>query len=408
MAGGYVMEQKEFEKLVERFLQETISADELQLLMGEIKAGRNLNTLDNAIAEQLSAKAFCGLCAGVGEEEMFQKTMQRAAAYEKPATAKVVALPTRKKYPATALFRVSAAAVILLLCLTAAYLLFINKRGLPGDTKTALKNDIAPGGNKATLTLADGNVVVLNDQQNGTLSSQGNTKIIKLTEGKVAYNAANTGSVQTAFNTISTPRGGKYQVVLADGTNVWLNAASSIRFPTAFTGKERTVEITGEAYFEVAKNKAMPFKVKASTVQVEVLGTHFNVMAYTDEAASKTTLLEGSVKISSSGRQTIIAPGQQASVARGSNSINVLDGVDLDETVAWKNGMFMFNNTGIETIMRQIARWYDVEVSYDGPVTTDHFTGKVSRNSTAAQVLKILELSDIHFTISGKKIIVKS
>ena len=340
-------------------------------------------------------------------EEMFNAAMRRAVEYEETAGAKVIEMSARKKY--TTMFRVSAAAVILLVCLSGIYyFLYNNKPAQVASAKPALPNDIAPGGNKATLTLANGSVVVLNDQQNGTLSSQGNTRVIKLNEGRVAYNASSGGGAQIAYNTITTPRGGKYQVVLADGSNVWLNAASSIRFPTAFAGKERDVEITGEVYFEVAKNKAMPFIVKSGGVKVEVLGTHFNVMSYNDELAVKTTLLEGSVKVSQGAITAIIKPGQQAKITTGNSNINVIDDVDTDEAIAWKNDMFVFNNAGIEAIMRQIARWYDVEVSYDGPVTADHFTGKVSRNASAAQVLKILELSDIHFTITGKKIIVKS
>lgn len=398
------MEQQEFEQLVKSFLEESISKTQLELLLAEIKAGRNIHALDAAIAEKLAAKAFYGQEAGVGEEEMFNATMRKAA--EAQATAKIVAMPASRH---NRMVGWVAAAVILFALAAGGYFVFFNNKNAQlAKAKPVLQNDIAPGGNKATLTLADGSVVVLNDQQNGTLLNQGNTKVIKLGDGRVAYNGANAAGGQAAYNTIATPRGGKYQVALADGSLVWLNAASSIRFPAAFTGKERDVEITGEVYFEVAKNKAMPFVVKTGGVKVQVLGTHFNVMSYTDEASVKTTLLEGSVKVLNGASTTVIKPGQQAKINNGTNGIEVLDNVDTDETVAWKNDLFIFNNAGIETIMRQIARWYDVEVSYDGPVTTDHFTGKVSRNSTAAQVLKILELSDIHFTITGKKIIVKS
>jgi transmembrane sensor len=398
------MEQQEFKQLVQSFLEESISKTQLELLLAEIKAGRNIHALDAAIAEKLAAKAFYGQEAGVGEEEMFNATMRKAA--EAQATAKIVNMPARSYNP---VIRFVAAAVILFALAAGGYFVFFNNKNTQlASVKPVLQNDIAPGGNKATLTLADGSVVVLNDQQNGTLLNQGNTKVIKLGDGRVAYNGANAANGQAAYNTIATPRGGKYQVALADGSQVWLNAASSIRFPAAFTGKERDVEITGEVYFEVAKNKAMPFVVKTGGVKVQVLGTHFNVMSYTDEATVKTTLLEGSVKVLNGASTTVIKPGQQAKINSGAKGIVVQDNVDTDETIAWKNDLFIFNNAGIETIMRQIARWYDVEVSYDGPVTTDHFTGKVSRNSTAAQVLKILELSDIHFTITGKKIIVKS
>ncbi len=398
------MEQQEFEQLVESFLNESISKTQLELLLAEIKAGRNIHALDAAIGAKLADKAFGGLEAGVGEEEMFNATMRKAV--QAQAIAKTVNMPARKY---SIMVRLAAAAVILFALAAGGYVAFFNnKNNQLATAKATVQNDIAPGGNKATLTLADGSVVVLNDQQNGTLLNQGSTKVIKLGDGRIAYNGANAGIGQVSYNTIATPRGGKYQVALADGSLVWLNAASSIKFPAAFTGRERDVEITGEVYFEVAKNKAMPFVVKAGGVKVQVLGTHFNVMSYADEAAVKTTLLEGSVKVLNGASTTVIKPGQQAKINNGANGIEVLDNVDTDETVAWKNDLFIFNNAGIETIMRQIARWYDVEVSYDGPITTDHFTGKVSRNSTAGQVLKILELSDIHFTITGKKIIVKS
>jgi ferric-dicitrate binding protein FerR (iron transport regulator) len=402
------MEQKVFEQLVEKFLQETISAGELGLLLDEIKAGRNIDLLENTVAEKLAQKAYYGLSTGVDGEKLFNEALSKAVGYEKE-TAKVIAITGRQKY--LPVFRVSAAAVILLVCLTGAWYLFFNKKEAQIAGKgifPALNNDIAPGGNKATLTMADGTTVTLTDMKNGALPNQGSTKVIKLNDGQLVYNASNAAVVQTAYNTISTPRGGKYHVILPDGSNVWLNAASSIRFPTAFTGRERNVEITGEVYFEVAKNKAMPFTVKAGDAKVEVLGTHFNVMAYTDEASLKTTLLEGSVKVYQGNKAVIIKPGQQAKINSGGNDIAVFDNVDTDEVVAWKNDMFLFNNSGIEIIMRQISRWYDVEVNYEGRITTDHFTGKVSRNFTASQVLKILELSDIHFTITGKKIIVKS
>lgn len=279
--------------------------------------------------------------------------------------------------------------------------------------KTIVRNtpvhgiDVAPGGNKAILTLADGSAIVLDSISDGEITKQGNTLVFKSND-MLAYNntqnlALNT-SIQPAYNTIATPRGGQYKVILPDNTIVWLNAASSLRFPTKFSGKERKVDLTGEAYFEVAKNKAMPFKVNANNTQVEVLGTHFNVMAYSDENSINTTLLEGSVKITKDRDQVFLVPGQQAQVK---NDIKVLN-VDVQEAIAWKNGLFQFKEANLETILRQIARWYDVEIEFAGKLPDEKFRAEVSRNVNLSQVLKILEVSGVNFTLKeGRKIIVK-
>ncbi len=280
--------------------------------------------------------------------------------------------------------------------------------------KPILKNDVAPGGNKAILTLADGSSIVLDSASNGTLGQQGNIKIIKLDNGLLAYSVNGkqlTENDEAFYNTISTPRGGQYQITLTDGTMVWLNAASSIRFPVLFTGTQRKVEITGEVYFEVAKNKTMPFKVKATSSEIEVLGTHFNVNAYEDEATTKTTLLEGSIKVSTisfvSNTQTtkFLQPGQQAS-SSNDGKINILSNADLEETMAWKNGRFQFKSADLKSMLRQIARWYDVDVEYRGNVDL-HFTGQLTRNENVSKVFEKLALTnEVHFKIEGRRIIV--
>lgn len=274
-------------------------------------------------------------------------------------------------------------------------------------------NDVAPGGNKAMLTLADGTNVILDSANNGLISHQGNTRVQKLSNGLLVYtiNGKQVTEKEEAFyNTISTPRGGQYQVTLADGTKVWLNAASSIRFPVVFTGSERKVVITGEAYFEVAKNKDMPFRVNANNAEIEVLGTHFNINAYEDEPSLKTTLLEGSVKVSVSPSATdqiskYLVPGQQAGILK-SGKISVINNADIEETMAWKNGRFQFESSDLKTILRQIARWYDVDIEYRGNVNL-HFTGQLTRNEYVSKVFEKLELTgEVHFKIEGKKIIV--
>jgi transmembrane sensor len=270
--------------------------------------------------------------------------------------------------------------------------------------KNGYKNDVLPGGNKAVLTLGDGSSIILDEAQNGTLTQQGSTKVIKL-GGKLSYNPADAGTKEVLYNTIVTPRGGQYQIELPDGSQVWLNAASSLRFPTAFIGKDRRVEITGEAYFEVAKNKSMPFIVSVEGSEIQVLGTHFNVMAYKEESNVKTTLLEGSIKFVHGNNSSLIKPGQQTQLAN-SGQIKVLDDIDMDAVIAWKNGNFDFDGVDIETVMRQLSRWYNVEVEYNKK-TDVLFYAEIPRNTKLSEVLHALEyISKVKFDINGKKIVV--
>lgn len=279
------------------------------------------------------------------------------------------------------------------------------------------EDDVLPGGDKARLELADGSVLILEKVNNGSLQQQGGTQIVKQ-DGQLVYNAAQGNhSDEISYNKISTPKGGQYQVILPDGSKVWLNAGSSLRFPTAFIGNERQVELTGEAYFEVAKltipspsgggHKMVPFKVQTNDVNIEVLGTHFNVMAYANEKSVNTTLLEGSVRVSqlTTHNSQLLTPGQQAKVNGSIQLVNV----DTEEVVAWKNNLFQFNGADIQTVMGQIERWYDVEVDYEGKMPSKHFTGIISRNINVSKVLGMLELTGgVKFEIKGKKISVES
>jgi transmembrane sensor len=275
--------------------------------------------------------------------------------------------------------------------------------------------DVPPGTRNAVLTLGDGTKITLDNAANGKLAQQGNTKVIKL-NGQIAYTSnGKHGSEEPLLNTIATARGNQYMLILPDGTKVWLNAASSMRFPTAFKGSERKVEITGEAYFEIAKDPAMPFKVVAGGGEIQVLGTHFNVNAYADESTIKTTLLEGAVAVKKEGARLVLSPGQQAkfqplarqgqSIAAAS-AITLLKDVDTGHETAWKDGYFWFENTDIHTLMRQVSRWYDVEVEIKGDVSDDGFSGKVSRSVPLSKLLKVLEQYDLHFKVEGKKITV--
>lgn len=267
--------------------------------------------------------------------------------------------------------------------------------------------DAFPGGDIATLNLGDGKTVILKEIENGTVAVQGNCRITKTQDGLLIYEPlGSAASKQTAAdNILSTPRGGQFQVVLSDGSKVWLNAASSLKYPANFEGTERIVELNGEAYFEVAKNKSIPFKVRSGSVDVEVLGTHFNVMAYADEGSQKVTLLEGAVKIRSEWSDQVLRPGQQA-VLNNQTGAKVLNNVKAADAIAWKNGLFQFDNADIPTIMRAIARWYDLEISYNGAVPAKRFTGKISRDIKASELLTLLRYSGINLEIKEKKIVI--
>ena len=318
---------------------------------------------------------------------------------------KINPLPTKRIYFK---FWYAAAAIILIgsLALYFAPELNYGEKPLEPVAKTEVR-EITPGGNKAVLTLADGSQVALDNKGRSKVIQQSGAIISNTEEGLLVYNSAKTSNDVLTFNTISIPRGGKYDVILSDGTKVWLNASSTLRFPTSFSGNERKVFVTGEAYFEVAKNASMPFKVEANGTTIRVLGTHFNVMAYEDEAATRTTLLEGSVEIVNKSIKTILKPGNQASVDRATGVISV-SRVNTAQSVAWKDGKFVFDDDGIETIMRKLSRWYDVDVAYNtGNLSEKVFTGTVSRYENIAEVLRMLELTGtIHFKVTGRRITV--
>ncbi|HEV2831878.1 MAG TPA: FecR family protein, partial [Hanamia sp.] len=302
--------------------------------------------------------------------------------------------------------RVAAAAVVFFAI--ASYWLFDKK----GNEKTKIiavakkQAPILPGGNHAVLTMSDGSIMVLDSMQNGTLQ-HGSAKINKQ-GGVLTYNAltSSKSNKKVLYNTLSTPRGGQYEVVLPDGSKVWLNAESSLHFPTAFTGNQREVSLTGEAYFEVAKNKEKPFRVKVDGMSINVLGTHFNVNAYSDENNIKTSLLEGSVKIIKDNKSKLLKPGKQAIVNKKQDKIDISD-IDMNGVMAWKNGLFQFEGASITTIMKEIGRWYNVEIVYSGNVPTRIFEGKISRSAELSEVLRILELSKVQFSVVGRKIIVQ-
>lgn len=265
-------------------------------------------------------------------------------------------------------------------------------------------NDLPAGGNRAVLTLADGSVIVLDSAANGTVAQQGNTQIIKSDSGQLVYTINSYEAISVPqFNTILTPRGGQYKVVLPDGSVAWLNAASSLRFPTAFTGKERLVELTGEGYFEVKKDASKTFIVSLNeNTNVKVLGTTFNINAYGDEPFINTTLLQGKVSISSGNNQAVLKPGQAAEIATGKTQITIAANADTEAAIAWKEGFFKLTMADLQTVMRQVARWYDVEIVYKDDMPVGHIVGTVSRNMSLSNVLKLLEVSGVHCSLNGR------
>lgn len=309
-------------------------------------------------------------------------------------------------------FRVAAAASVLLL-LSAAAFLWINNRHKPAAQQGTLATvqDLAPGSQKAILILADNTTIDLDSAGSGTIARQGASHVVKTDKGAISYlrDEANGNSQTVSYNQLVTPRGAQYKLVLPDGSTVWLNAASSIKYPTSFTGNERRVEMTGEAYFEIAKQTApggkgrIPFIVEVDGTQVEVLGTHFNVNAYSDEPVIKTTLLEGIVKVVKGGNSALLKPGQQAQVK--GTSINTI-AADTDLEMAWVNGLFQFKKANVKSIMRQVSRWYNVEIEYSGDPTST-FSGTIPRSVNASKLFALLEATgNVHFKIADNKVTV--
>jgi transmembrane sensor len=304
--------------------------------------------------------------------------------------------------------KLAAAAAILILAGAMCYYYFmaakpISVPGSPIAKADAVTPDILPGTTKATLTLGDGSAIMLDTVSGTAVASQGNTRIVKQ-NGRVVYQKGTTPSSGLIYNTLSTSRGHEYPLTLSDGTKVWLNAASSIRFPVLFSEKRRSVEITGEVYFEVAKN-IKPFAVSVGGATVEVLGTHFNINAYTDEERLSTTLLEGSVKITRGTSSMLLIPGQQAQIQKN-GSIDLNRNADTEEAVSWTQGYFHFTDASLETVLRQLSRWYDVDVIYQKKSADETFSGDIQKSLSLSQVLKILDKSQIKLQIDGKRLIV--
>ncbi|MGN8070356.1 FecR family protein [Mucilaginibacter sp. 22184] len=310
----------------------------------------------------------------------------------------------------------SAAAAILVLVLSGLFIskkYFGAKNTMPYELASN-KSTVKPGDNKAILILADGRQIALDRSKKGELFTQNNVTAENYADSTLFYKKNTSGSFHSSllYNVMSTPRGGKYQLVMSDGTKVWLNAASTIRFPVDFAKTERVVELSGEAYFEVVHDAGRPFKVLSAGQVVQVLGTHFNVNAYQEEGVIKTTLLEGRVEVYgknrpalSSGGALAIEPNEQAIFGNGQIAKVT---VAAEDYTAWKKGVILFRNADIQDVMRKISRWYDIDVVYQGPIGKDTYSGEIPRNASFSDVIKILTLDDIHIKVSGRKLIVSS
>lgn len=310
--------------------------------------------------------------------------------------------PERKKFRFN--YNWLAAAVIVLAASLGLYQLIGSQEAKENQL---VRSDVPPGGNKAVLTLADGRRISLTDAANGQLTEQSGITVTKKEDGQLIYelSQAEAGSGGApAYNTLSTPAGGQYQVRLPDGTKVWLNAASSLTYPAHFAVlKERQVELSGEAYFEVAPRKDKPFRVKTANQEIEVLGTHFNVNSYGDESSERTTLIEGAVKVTSRTGSALLKPGQEARVKE---DIRIRE-ADIETALSWKNGYFRFRGENIKSIMRELSRWYDIEVQYEGAISDEEYNGKISRFKNISQVLKMLEQTKtVHFKVDGRRVTV--
>jgi transmembrane sensor len=391
--------------LLEQYFNDAISSADCEELLNYLNSnpGEVLNTVDEELLHLNSAPEFTA-----DRAKKVLANIKADARFKEP----VAPVPMIRKNNVFTLYAgwVKIAAAILIFGTVGFYFVKHQKQGAVKNQMAANYAKIVPGSNKAILTLATGKSIVLDSAANGALANSGKSQVNKVGDGKLVYdalpNATHAGVNAVLYNTLTIPPGGQYQVVLPDGTQVWLNSSSSLSYPTEFKGNSRIVKLTGEAYFEVAKNKDMPFYVEMNKVQVKVLGTHFNISAYVDDDALTTTLLEGSVQISKNNTLALLKPGQQAVVGSNADAITVSK-ARINEALAWKNGYFMFNDDNIVDIMKKVSRWYDADIEYKGNFGTQRFGGTFTRSKSITELLKNLEqIGNVHFKITGRRITV--
>ncbi|MCD0488586.1 DUF4974 domain-containing protein [Pedobacter sp. MC2016-14] len=383
--------KERFDYLLDKYINKACSWEEYQELFSHIEKSENKDFLFQFMDQKH--------IMAVSETEKTEQEWDNLFKGIQHST-----LEVKRSYP---WYKMMVAAVVLIIG-GIGYHLITAEKVQKQATAVAKVQDIAPGTNKAVLTMADGSVVLLDKNENRVLSQKGNNVLTRTANGQLVYDGAAHEAIENAgagLNTLATPRGGQYEVVLPDGSKVFLNAASSLKYPTAFSGKFRKVILTGEAYFEISKNKDMPFIVEANKAEIKVLGTHFNVMTYAEENFSTTTLLEGSVQFSRNSSKYILKPGQQVKYQPNGSGEKV-EKADVESVMAWRKGIFVFDNTGIEEIMRSVTRWYNVDVVYKGSKPNIAFTGVIPRATNLSKVLKVLETTgDLTLSIDGNKII---
>lgn len=392
------MDEQRLDFLFEQYLTKKETNAEKAELMDFILNEKNKARVEKMLDDSRQRLAGTALLTNEQSDRVYK------AILEAIPESKVVHMKTKSRVK----WRWPAAAAVLL-CVAGSYWFLGNKNtSKQQNISSVVINDVQPGSFKARLTLSDGSTIVLDSISEGQIAQQGNTNIINKNNG-LAYQTGAGSAQDGTYNTIITNNGETYSFTLADGSKVWLNAASSIHFPVSFTGKDRRVEITGEVYVNVAKNPEQPFIASANGMEVLALGTQFNIDAYMDEGITIATLVEGKVKVSSgqSDGAVILNPGQQTKLS-ANGLLSTASQVNTDEVTGWKEGLFDFENASLHSILKQFARWYDVEIVYEGEVKNRAFFGIVNRSATLSQVLELLQDNDIKFKIEGKKLIVKS
>ncbi|HWB91889.1 MAG TPA: FecR domain-containing protein [Puia sp.] len=374
-----------FDRLLDGYLRNDLTENELQEFFDLVRDNPHLDLVRQRSFDESQA----GLTTAATRDRMLSNVLART----RP-----------KRIP---LWRWSAAAALILSIGSVFLFHHPAQKPIAATVIKKYKNDVLPGRTGATLQLADGSSISLDSVKAGVIATQGNAQVVRQSNGALAYlHKSRDNDPGPQYNKLSTGRGRTFLVVLPDGTRVRLNSSSSISYPTSFSNRERVVQITGEAYLEVARDASRPFIVRTADQRISVLGTSFNVNAYEDEPVKRTTLLQGSIRVSSAGKDVLLTPGQAAASRNNGNELQVA-AADVEAAVAWKNGYFQFDNADLPTVMRQLARWYDVDVTYEGPVPAwNDFKGQIGRDLSLAQVLKILEQARVHFRIQEDKRIV--
>lgn len=395
-----------FQYLVQQYLNDKSTAEELEEFWEQIRQLKDETVIQGELEAHWQHSAAGNATPAMGWESVLQQVFIKAGPWlQEPA-----AIPMWRR----PVFRWAAAAILVLSLGVASWFLLNNNKttGTSGTAATTTLQDVpAPQNNRATITLANGQTVYLDSAGNGALASEGNVQVMKLADGQIAYKGA---ASELVYNTLTNPRGSKViDMTLSDGSRIWLNAGSSITYPVSFLGDERKVEIKGEVYLEVAHNAAMPFKVSHGNMEVKVLGTHFNINAYDDEPNVRVTLLEGSVSVrpSASAKATadksvVLKPGEQA-ILESNSQLTINHSPSVEQVMAWKNGLFSFTGADLTTVMRQLARWYDIQVKYEGQIPARKFSGEITHDLTLSQLMNGLQSLGIKFRIEGRTMIVQ-